>query len=153
MPSESKPTATTPTAKEILDRNITALNNRDMEAYLANQHPDIDFVVPGGATLHGREQVRASTRAFWDAFPDGRLSFGQQVLGEDAAATEVVFSGTHTGPMATPGGDIPATGKSVKMTSVSMLRFTDGMVASEHVYLDQLQMLTQLGLAPTPPEA
>jgi len=39
------------------------------------------------------------------------------------------------------------------MTSVSMLRFKDGMVAYEHVFMDQLQMLTQLGLAPAPAEA
>jgi predicted ester cyclase len=137
-------------AKEILDRNIAALNNRDMEAYLANQHPDIEFVVPGGATLHGREQVRESTQAFWTAFPDGRLAFGEQVLGEDSAATEVVFTGTHTGPMSTPGGDVPPTSRVVQMTSVSMLRFKDGMVAYERVFMDQLQMLTQLGLAPVP---
>jgi hypothetical protein len=54
----------TAAAREILRRNITAVNNRDMNAYLANQHPDVEFVLPGGTTLRGREQVRAlqSTR-------------------------------------------------------------------------------------------
>ena len=43
---------------------IATVNNRDMNAYLANQHPDVEFVLPGGTTLRGREQVRASTQAF-----------------------------------------------------------------------------------------
>jgi predicted ester cyclase len=67
-------------------------------------------------------------------------------LADDAAATEVVFTGTHTGPMNTPGGAVPPTGKRVTLHSVSVLRIKDGLVASEHVYLDQLEMLTQLGL-------
>jgi uncharacterized protein (TIGR02246 family) len=132
--------------KRVLDRNITAVNARDIEGYLANQQPDVEFVLPGGMTLRGRDQVRQYTEALWQAFPDGILAFGAQVLGHDAAATEVVFTGTHTGPMVTPNGSIPPTGRSVTLHSASILHIEDGLVASEHVYLDQLEMMTQLGL-------
>jgi hypothetical protein len=133
---------------QILNRNITALNDRDIDAYLANQHPDVVLVVPGGITLRGREQVRQNTHAYWSAFPDGKIAFGQQVLGDDAAATEVIFTGTHTGPLPTPGGDVPPTNRPVRIVSVSMLRFSDGLVSSEHVYMNQLELMTQLGLGP-----
>jgi predicted ester cyclase len=138
-------------AKEILERNITAVNGRDLEGYLANQQPDVEFVLPGGITLRGREQVGQYTEAMWAAFPDAALTFGQQVLTDDGAATEVVFSGTHTGPMATPNGPLAPTGKRVNVRSVSILRFEDGRIASEHVYMDQLELMTQLGLAPARP--
>lgn len=131
---------------DILDRNITALNNRDIDAYLANQCSDVEFILPGGVSLHGREQVRQYTEALWNAFPDGSLSFGKQVLGDDRAATEVVFSGTHTGPMPSPNGEIPPTGRRVTLRSASVLQMRDGLIASEHVYLDQLEMMNQLGL-------
>jgi predicted ester cyclase len=137
----------TPTAKNILDRNITAVNARDIEAYLANQRPDVEFVLPGGVTLRGPDQVKQYTEALWEAFPDGALTFGAQVFGEDMAATEVVFTGTHTGPMVTPNGSVPPTGKAVVLHSASILRIKDGRIASEHVYVDQLEMMTQLGLA------
>src|SRR5262245_21489852 len=110
-------------ATEILRRNITALNSRDIEAYLANQHPDIQITLPGGAVVHGRDQIRATTEALFVAFPDGTLRFGEQVLADDAAATEVVFTGTHTGPLASPDGEIPPTGRTVRTTTVSLLRF------------------------------
>jgi predicted ester cyclase len=139
------------TSKQILDRNITAVNARDLEGYLSNQQPDVEFVLPGGITLRGRDEVGQYTKAMWTAFPDATLAFGEQILAEDAAATAVVFSGTHTGPMSTPGGPLPPTGKHVNVHSVSMLRFEDGRVASEHVYFDQLELLSQLGLGPAPP--
>ena len=47
------------TAKQILQTNITAVNDRDLDGYLANQQPDVEFVLPGGVALRGREQVTA----------------------------------------------------------------------------------------------
>ncbi len=143
-------TQTTRNAKDILERNRAALNTRDIEGYLANQTPDVEFVLPGGLALHGREQIRHYTEAFLVAFPDGMLTFGEQVLTEEGAATEVIFTGTHTGPMMTNAGPLPPTGKRVTTHSCSILRFRDGLIASEHVYSDQMEMLQQLGLAPTP---
>ncbi|OLE31996.1 MAG: hypothetical protein AUG45_11425 [Ktedonobacter sp. 13_1_20CM_3_54_15] len=58
--------------KHILDRNLTTHNARDIDGYLANQSPDVEFVLPGGVTLHGRDQVRHYTEALWKAFPDGQ---------------------------------------------------------------------------------
>jgi predicted ester cyclase len=138
-------------AKQVLDRNIMTLNARDIEGYLANQQPDVEFVFPGGATLHGRDEIRQYIEALWKAFPDGKLSFGEQVFAEDAAATELVFTGTHTGPMMTPNGLIPPTGKRVTLHSASILKIKDGLIASEHGYSDQLEMMTQLGLMPAAP--
>jgi predicted ester cyclase len=126
------------------------INARDLYGYLNNQQLDVEFVLPGGITLRGRVEVGQFTQAMWSAFPDGRLAFRQQILPHDAAATEVVFTGTHTGPMNTPNGLIPPTGKRLILHSLSILRIEDGRVASEHVYFDQLEMMSQLGLAPAP---
>jgi predicted ester cyclase len=132
--------------RDVLERNITAINNRDIDAYLANQQPDVEFRLPGGVVVRGRDQVREYTESLWTAFPDGTLAFGDQVLAGDAAATEVIFAGTHTGPLLTPKGPVAPTGRRVTLRSASILRITDGLIASEHVYLDQLEMMTQLGL-------
>ncbi len=138
---------------QLLDSNIKALNTRDIEEVLANQQPDAELVIPGGVTLRGHEQIGPYTEALWQAFPDGTFSFSGQVLADDAAATELVFVGTHTGPLATPSGEIPPTGRRVTLHSVSILRFRDGLIASEHAYLDQLEFMTQLGLMPAAPGA
>src|SRR6266545_5697005 len=139
--------------KQLLDRNIKALNTKDIEGLLANQQPDVELVIPGGVTLRGHEQVRQYTEALWAAFPDGAFSFAGQVVAENAAATELVFTGTHTGPLATPNGAIHPTGKRVTLRSASILRFKDGLIVSEHAYVDQLEFMTQLGLMPAVPGA
>lgn len=136
------------TTKQILALNIAAINSRDIEAYLANQHPDVELLFSGGGHLRGREEVKQYILTMWEAIPDGKLTFGEQVLGKDAMATEVIFTGTHTGPLVTPNGMLPATGKKIKLHSVSMLRVKDGMIISEHSYFDQVEMLTQLGVMP-----
>jgi ketosteroid isomerase-like protein len=63
-------------AQEVLDRNIASLNARDLDGYLANQCPDVEFVLPGGLVLRGREQAAEYTQALCRAFPDGSLAFG-----------------------------------------------------------------------------
>jgi predicted ester cyclase len=141
----------TPSTQQVLDRNITTLNARDIDGYLANQSPDVELVLSGGVILHGRYEIRHYIEALWKAFPDGKLAFGEQVFAEDAAATELVFTGTHTGPLMTPNGPIPPTGNHVTLHSASILNIKDGLIASEHLYSDQLELLTQLGLKPAAP--
>jgi predicted ester cyclase len=143
----------TTSVEQLLDRNIEALNAQDIEGVLANQQPDAELVIPGGVTLHGHDQLRQYTEALWAAFPDGAFSFAGRVVAGDAAGVELVFTGTHTGPLTTPTGVIPSTGKRVTLYSASILRFRDGLIASEHAYLDQLEFMTQLGLMPPAPGA
>jgi ketosteroid isomerase-like protein len=139
--------------KQILERNLSTYNAHDLDAYLANQTPDVQVILPDGTTLRGRDQLGQNTQATWTAFPDGTLAFGEQVFGGDAAAVETVLTGTHTGPLRTPAGTIPPTGRPVRLRFLSILRIRDGRVASEHVYSNQLDILTQLGLAPAPASA
>jgi uncharacterized protein (TIGR02246 family) len=138
---------------ELLDRNLRALNAQDIEGVLANQQPDAELVVPGGGVLRGHEQLRQYTEALWAAFPDGTFSFASQVLTAEAAAVELVFSGTHTGPLVTADGVVGPTGRGVTLQSASIMRFRDGLIASEHAYPDQLEFMKQLGLLPAGPDA
>jgi ketosteroid isomerase-like protein len=48
--------------------------------------------------------------------------------------------------MATPQGELPATGKSVEIPGCMILRTHGGKVASFHGYFDQMGFLTQLGV-------
>jgi uncharacterized protein (TIGR02246 family) len=138
---------------ELLERNLRALNAHDIEGVLANQTEDAELVVPGGVVLRGHEQLRQYTEALWAAFPDGSFSFASQVLTADAAAAELVFSGTQTGPLVTAGGVVEPTGRRVTLQSASIMRFRGGLIASEHAYPDQLEFRKQLGLLPADPAA
>ena len=68
----------------------------------------------------------------------------------DALAGEVRMTGTHTAPMVTPNGPIPATGKTITLEVCDFARFANGKVVSFHSYFDQLSIMAQLGLLPAP---
>lgn len=137
--------------EDLLDRNIDALNHHDLASVLANQHPDAQLLADGQVVSEGHDQLSSLTQALWDAFPDGRFRHDRRIVTDNAAATELTFTGTHTGPLVTPGGDLPPTGRQVTLHSASFLYFRDGLIAEEHSYANQVPFLTQLGLMPGAP--
>ena len=134
--------------KEAADRHIKAFNDKNLEEFVDNESPDIEFVIPGGITLRGREQVREYMKLFWSAFPDIKVVSSYQVVTGDTAVTESTYGGTHTGTLRTPNRDIPPTGKRVQGRQVAVQRVKDGQVWSEHLYFDQMEFLGALGLVP-----
>ena len=58
------------------------------------------------------------------------------------------FTGTHTGPLrGLAAGEIPATGRTVEARFAGVYEFEEGKITSWHLYFDQADMLSQLGLA------
>jgi predicted ester cyclase len=55
-------------------------------------------------------------------------------------------TGTHTGP-----GQIPPTGKKIKVSSVSIIRLVNGKIAEQLIYANRAAVLRQLGFTFTPP--
>lgn len=135
-------------AKEAAERHVQAFNSHDLEALGANEAEDVEWVAPGGIVLRGPEQVKGFQKVYWEAFPDAQILSENQVVADPYVITEGAFTGTHTGTFRTPNGDIPATGLPVKIRFCTVQRVEDGLVASEHLYFDQAEMLGQLGLLP-----
>jgi steroid delta-isomerase-like uncharacterized protein len=127
---------------------MTAMNTQDIDQYRATLQEYVEFVLPGGRSLHGREAVMQHIQSQWRAFPDGHVAARNQIATQDEAATEIVLTGTHTGPLTTPDGEVPPTGRRVEIAFVTVHRVKDGLVASERIYFDQLGFLVQLGLLP-----
>ena len=99
-----------------------------------------------GVSLAGVDAIAEWIGVFWRAFPDLNHQVLTSLESGDLAAAEVRFSGTHTGPLASPDGDIPATGKSFSFTYTHVTKFAAGVIAADHVHFDQVTFLTQLGL-------
>ena len=125
-----------------------AISTGDWEAYASLYAEDLLMVTPGipGPTT-GRDVRVKLAQGLVNAFPDARVellrSFGQG----DWACFEVLFAGTHTGPMPGPGGtEIPPTNKPVEFPYCMVVKFKDGVCCELYEYYDQMALLTQLGL-------
>ena len=134
----------------VVDRTYETWNGGDVSGLQELYALDADVAIPG-ASAQGREQIGALWGAFISAFPDGQLT---ELLRLDCGGyivSENNLSGTHTGPLDTPQGEIPATGNSVSVDGVSIFKIENGEIQSEHLYFDQVTFLAQLGLMPAQP--
>ncbi len=61
---------------------------------------------------------------------------------------EVTWKGTHTGPLQSPSGTVPATGKEQTTRAAWILNFDGGKIKESRHYFDMLSFMQQLGLLP-----
>jgi predicted ester cyclase len=137
-------------ALEAATRYDEAYNAQDAQTRAATLTPDAEFVAPGGINLRGPEQIAELQKAFWEALPDGRVTQERHVEAGEKIVIEGHLTGTHTGTFRTPQGDIAPTGNPVRLRYASIRRVQAGKIASEHLYFDQLEFLTQIGAIPAP---
>lgn len=104
--------------------------------------------VPSGATLRGPEGFKQILLGFSTAFPDSRVEVTNLSTTEDGAVVEFVGRGTHTGPLHTTGGDIPATGRPFEVHFCDVYKIKDGKIVRHSTYYDALSLLQQLGVIP-----
>src|SRR5919107_6046747 len=70
---------------------------------------------------------------------------------EDQVAQEILWEGTHTGPMETPGGTLPPSGAQISVEASLWVRFHGDKAREVHHYLDVLSLLQQIGAIPREP--
>ena len=125
-----------------------AINDRDWEAYGRLFSENLEMQTPGlpGVTI-GRQARVALVQGIVAPFPDGQVDLERTITEGDWGCLQLRFSGTHTGPMATPdGGEIPPTNKPVEFPYCLVAKFENGVVTELQEYYDQLAVMTQLGL-------
>lgn len=141
-------------AKDVLERAVEAFNAKDEERFLSMARGDVDLPAPGGLNFHGRDGFRQWYRLWTEAFPDRKVRYHNLVGEPNQVIGEGTFTGTHTGVMHLPTGDVPPTGKNVKIDYVAVQRVEDGKITYLRHYLDVMELMTQLGLigaeAPAP---
>jgi len=130
--------------KSVIERHVQAFAAKDAEAepYSA----DAEIVAPVGQ-FRGRDQVLGFLRGYWDAFPDAHLEIARLIGEGSLAAAEGLIIGTHTGILRTPNGDVPPTGRAVKVRWMALYEVRGEELIFEHLYFDQSEFMTQLGLA------
>ncbi|WP_187280793.1 ester cyclase [Microbispora sp. CSR-4] len=135
-------------ARRVRDRYNAAFNAHDIDALLSTVSPDAAILSPEGLA-EGREELGSYLEEFWAAFPDVHTVVLESFDTDDTTIDEVVFVGTHKGPYRGPGGKvIPPTGRPVNIRACYVCTVENGLIVSMRVYLDQMELLSQLGVPP-----
>lgn len=138
-------------ARELGERWFETVKTGDADAVLALVTDDIDFLT-AGTPLSGAEQIAGFTSGYSTAFPDMDFVIRRWIEDGDAAVAEGSFTGTHTGPMQSPMGEIPPTGRSIDLPFTTVFEARDGRLSAHRAYWDNAAFMTQLGLMPAPGE-
>jgi predicted ester cyclase len=94
----------------------------------------------------GPEGPKGMVQAWHTAMPDGHMTIDDIVTEGDLSMIRMTWEATHTGPF----GDIPASGKRIKVTSTGIDRVVNGKITEGWGELDMLGMLQQMGAIPAP---
>ncbi|WP_426120368.1 ester cyclase [Kocuria sp. LHG3120] len=135
--------------REKVDRIFHALNRHDATAYVGFYGADaVVYTSTAQEPVRGTAVIQREIQQWFTAMPDMMLQLEELLVDGATAVSRFQLVGTHTGPMATPSGEVPPTGKRVSMPMAVFSREgEDGLIVEEHRYLDMMGFLQQLGLA------
>jgi predicted ester cyclase len=134
-------------ASSFAERMFTVIDGQHWDDFETVMHRELDMNSPF-AQLHSAAEWVGLAQAFATAAPGCSHTIVDVLQDGARIAIQGVWTGMHTGPLATPMGEVAATGRQITLPFCTVVTLRDGRLATANVYLDQLGMLTQLGLAP-----
>jgi predicted ester cyclase len=128
---------------------IAAFNGHDAERLASLYTDDQVTVLPGAPEpVRGRKNKEEMVAGYFGAFPDLTLEIPLVLVSGTHIVCAGHMAGTNTGPLVSPEGEIPPTGRRVNIRMAFILRVTaTGLIEEDQTYFDEADFLKQLGLA------
>lgn len=125
---------------------LDAYNDRAFDRLDALIAPDAELRdIATGESFRGAEGAKRFQRAWATAFPESRVEIASLVGCGETVTVEYVGRGTQTGPLVTPQGTIPPTGRSVELPLCDVMTVRGGRIVSGRTYYDVATLMRQLG--------
>jgi len=100
----------------------------------------------------GLEALKSQYKDTHTAIPDVKFSMDDLYVKGDKIVWIFTMSGTITGAIHTPLGELPPTGKTFRFSGVAIDRIFEGKIAEEWVYFNVLDILQPMGFTLTLPQ-
>ena len=95
----------------------------------------------------GLEGARRFVEELHAAFSNLNFDLVGQIAEDDSVVNLLIMNGLHTGPLL---GHIPPSGREVVVIYSIIHRFEDGKLVEGVIISDQLSLMQQIGVVPTP---
>ena len=133
------------TARSVVD----AFNDNDWDRFGSLMTPNALYnEVATQRRLQGVAEISQGLQSWKEAMPDVKGTVTDAFANTDRVVLEVRWEGTHTGPLAGPGGTIPASGKRQVTHSAWVFHVVGDRIKESRNYFDMLSLLQQLGALP-----
>jgi steroid delta-isomerase-like uncharacterized protein len=129
--------------------SIIAYNEKNWDRVKETVAPTLVYDEVGThRKITGVNDVIDAWKGWAQAIPDSKATFEREVASGNTVTLEVTWRGTHTGPLKTPEGEIPASGRKVELRAVQVVDVRDGKAQSIRQYFDMATLLQQIGVGP-----
>ena len=130
----------------IAREQVDAFNNGDWERLEAGLAADASYnELATQRKVDGPEKIVELFKGWKTAFPDAAGTVTSAVGSGSTAVLEVTWKGTHTGPLTTAAGTIPASGKSQETPAAVFYVFEGAKIKASRHYFDAMTLLKQIG--------
>ena len=128
---------------------IDAFNEADWDRLQGHLARDVLYTETGTARrVEGVAAYLTLCEGWKEAFPDVRGTVTNAVASDAIAALEIRWVGTHTGPLETPAGPVPASGDQIAVDATFWAHYDGDRIQEIHHHLDVLALLQQIGALP-----
>ena len=137
---------TTDEIVKLARKQIDAFNAGDWEQLRASLASDSRYDELGTQRkIEGPEMIVELFKGWKKAFPDAVGTVTSAVASGNKAALEVTWKGTHTGPLETAEGTLPASGKRQETPAALFFAFDGDKIKESRHYFDSMTLLKQIG--------
>jgi len=138
-----------PAEVECAKQLLHAFNESDWDTFANLVTEDHVYVEHGTQrTIEGREALLEALLGWKAAMPDAVGKPHAFYVSGASVAIELTWVGTHTGPLMTPAGELPASGAAQETPGVWIVDVEDGKAVATRNYFDMMTLLQQIGAMP-----
>lgn len=111
----------TMTTREAFEKGTETFNAHDVDGLADVLADDVVFEAPGGMRGEGKAARVEFYSSWFTAFPDAHAEVHGLHIIDDVAVEQGTFTGTHDGVLRSPMGDVPPTGRSIRVDYIQVL--------------------------------
>jgi steroid delta-isomerase-like uncharacterized protein len=146
---ELKKQITEEDAKVLMDSYMKATSEADLVLLNKICAPEFVLRTPiAPEPIVGIEGYKNFVTNTSKTFPDFNITVDEVTVKGDSIWSHFTFTGTNTGPL----GQLPATGKKIKISGLAITRVANGKVVEDETFWNVLQLYQQLGFTLSPPK-
>ena len=134
---------------ECASQFVEAYNNSDWDRLKAAFAADAVYDEVGTRRrLQGPDEILSANMGWKEAFPDSKGNITGAFADDGDVTLEITWEGTHTGPLESPQGTIPPSGKHFEVRACQVVKVEQDKIKEDHHYFDMVSLLEQLGVTP-----
>ena len=133
-------------AIDVARGSIEAFNAGDWDRFRAlHAEGVVEEELATQRRIEGIDALLESNQGWKRAFPDANGDVTNALERGDVAVLEITWSGTQSGPLEMPDGEVPASNKRAEVRACQVFRVEGDRIAESRHYFDMTTLLQQVG--------